>query len=168
MGPCHRLAATKELHGAPCGLCFLAGSFTYKTGRPICLCTGCGHKVRIPSFEHSEDPGSGVLYRVRLTTNTKHYSSAHVSKKKGKHKMLGSLVEWKSPLRSEHTEYFTVSFRLINLCRSSSDNCVLCLLNSSAKVLNANKDLVVRDSAMQLDGGGYRTSYHDHMVLSAF
>lgn len=29
---------------------------------------------------------------------------------------------------------------------------MLCLLNSSAKVLNANKDLVVRDSAMQIDG----------------
>ncbi|KAA8590990.1 hypothetical protein FQN60_001933 [Etheostoma spectabile] len=60
-------------------LCFLAGSFTYKTGRRICLCAGCGHKVRIPSLEYSKDPRSGVLHRERLATNTKYDSSVYVS-----------------------------------------------------------------------------------------
>lgn len=73
----------------PVGLCFLVGSFTYKTGRPICLRTGCGHKVRIPSFEHSKDPHSGVLHRERLTTNTKHDSSVHVSGKEGNYGSFG-------------------------------------------------------------------------------
>lgn len=38
-------------------------------------------KSKIPSFEHSEDPHSGVLHRERLTTNTKQDSSIHVSEK---------------------------------------------------------------------------------------
>ena len=80
--------------GYPADLCFLAGSFTYKTGRPICLHAGCRHKVRIPSFEHCEHPRSVVLHRERLTTNSKHDSFICVSEKEGNSRWrTGSLLK---------------------------------------------------------------------------
>lgn len=59
---------------------FWVGSFTYKTDRPICLGTGCRNKVHIPSLERG-DARCGALHRERLTTNTKHDSSVHVSER---------------------------------------------------------------------------------------
>lgn len=53
----------------PAGPCFLAGSFTYKTDRPICLCTGCGNKVCIPSLEHW---GTSVRSSAQGEINNKH------------------------------------------------------------------------------------------------
>ena len=96
-------------------LCFLAGSFTYKTGRPICLCTGCGHKVRIPSLEYSEDPRCGVLHRERLTTNTKHDSSVHVSEKEGNYGSLREVWSNKSlRLRCRHKKSSLLLFKAVD------------------------------------------------------
>lgn len=73
VGRRHCFAATKGgfFKECPADLCRLAFSFTYKTPWPICLGTGCRHKVCIPSLER-EDPRCGVLHRERLRNNSKH------------------------------------------------------------------------------------------------
>lgn len=92
----------------PADLCCLAFSFTYKTPWPICLCTGCSHKVCLPSLER-EDP------RFEFCTGWDYQTTANMAAlfrprrrtSNGRRKALSNKV---SPLCCQHKESFVWQF----------------------------------------------------------